>query len=136
MSIKFEAEKYFTNQQEERELAIRLDEIFDITFRNTIGELSYWLAMPKVIARERFGLQQEVLVIYSRHPKTDARVLTGIENITRSPDFKHRVEKVLFLLIHNGVQDETETLVKSSVDRIIVCIEANDLMRNDRGIFI
>jgi hypothetical protein len=94
MAIKLEAERYFAHAKGERELALRLDELFDITFRDTRGQLSFWLAAPKNHAMERFGLHQEVLTIYSPHPKTDARVMTAIENVARSPEFKHRVEKV------------------------------------------
>ena len=41
------AEHYFANAPDERELAIRLDEGFDITFRDARSRLSFWLAEPK-----------------------------------------------------------------------------------------
>jgi len=133
MGIKPEADRYFVGNDEERDLARRLDEAFDITFRNTFGGLSFWLAEPKSQTKERFGIQQEVLVIYSPHWKTDARVLTAIENITRSPDFKHRVEKVIFLLVHKGSPEETASLLSTSVDRIIVPVHVNELTDPQRG---
>lgn len=133
MAIKPEADRYFSNKDDERDLARRLDEAFDITFRSAYGDLSFWLAEPKTQTKERFGLRQEVLTIYSPHAKTDARVLTTIENITRSPDFKHRVEKVLFLLIHKGDEEETNELMSTSTDRIVVPIRVEELLTPQRG---
>lgn len=133
MPIKPEANRYFQNADNERELANRLGEAFDITFRNAHGNFSFWFAEANSLAKERFGLQQEVLIIYSPHSSTDARVLTAIENIVRSPEFKHRLEKVVFILIHNGSAEETEDLVRASEDRIIVPILEKELMDPDRG---
>ena len=120
MSIKPEAERYFSHAKGERDLALRLDELFEITFRDTRGQLSFWLAAPKKHAMERFCLHQEVLIIYSPHAKTDARVMTAIENVARSPEFKHRVEKVLSLVVHKGKAEDTADLLHSQTDRIRV----------------
>ena len=133
MAIKDDAARYFVGLNEERDLAQYLGEAFDITFRSTWSDLSFWLAEPQDLTRERFGLQQEVLVVYSKHRRTDARVLTAIENITRSPDFKHRVEKVLFFLIHKGTDQEAQALVESSVDRIIIPIRVEELQNPVKG---
>lgn len=133
MGIANDALKYFTMSKDELELAKKLDEVFDITFRNTFGDKSFWIGDPKPNIKERFGLQQEVLIIFSEHSKTDARVLTTIENIIRNPDFKYRLDKVLFLLIHNGNQEETEKLLSVSVDRIIVPITIEELNDPSRG---
>lgn len=132
--IKPEAnQSYFAHHPAERDLASKLDEAFDITFGKAHGQLSFWLAQPKRHTTERFGLSQEVLVIYSPHAKTDARVLTAIENIFRSPDFKHRVEKVLFLLIHSGDQSDVEDLVRRQADRIIVPFHVTEFGNSARG---
>ncbi|MDP1615356.1 MAG: AAA-like domain-containing protein [Methylococcales bacterium] len=135
MAIKPDADKYFVNFEKERDIARRLDEAFDITFRNSFGGLSFWLADPHQQSRERFGLEKEILVIYSQYIKTDARVLTTIENITRSPDFKHRVERVLFLLVHNGSAIDAEAIANSSVDRIIVSFQVSELLDTQKGAF-
>ncbi len=135
MTIKPDAERYFVGYEEERNLARHLDEAFDITFRDSRGELSFWLAEPKPHTKMRFGIQQEVLVICSLHKKTDARVLTAIENISRTPDFKHRVEKVISVLVHKGDQNETQDLLKKTVDRIVVPIQVDELLNPSRGNF-
>jgi len=70
---------YFDSRQEEAELAEALNEAFDVSFAKTHGDLAFWIANPTPRTRERFGLQKEVLVLYSPHPVTDARVLTAIE---------------------------------------------------------
>jgi len=134
MAVRPEADRaYFAARPEEHALAHRLDEAFDVTFGQTHGELAFWLAEPKDHAKERFGLQQEVLVIFSPHSRTDARVLTAIENITRHPDFRHRTEKILFLLIHKGFLDETQELVRTQTERIIVPVGVEELLNPQRG---
>ena len=133
MSIKPDAAKYFEGHPIETELANRLDEAFDVTFRGDRGMLAFWLLDPKPIVKERFGLQQEVLALYSHHPKTDARILTTIENISRSPDFRHRIDKVLFLLIHCGTNEQADALVANSIDRVIVPIHDSQLQNPQRG---
>src|SRR5690242_880831 len=101
MAIKQDADAaYFSKIPDERQLAALLHEGFDVTFGNAHGQLAFWLANPHKHMQERFGLQKEILVIYSPHATTDARVLTAIENLSRHPDFRHRVDRVLFLLIH------------------------------------
>ncbi len=134
MAVRPEADRaYFAARPDEHALAHRLDEAFDITFGRVHGELSFWLAEPKGHTKERFGLQQEVLIIYSPHPRTDARVLTAIENITRHPDFRHRVEKILFILVHKGDIAETEELVRTQTERIVVSIGVTEILNPQRG---
>jgi hypothetical protein len=132
--IKQEAyEAYFVSREAERELAIRLDEGFTVTFGRTHGELSMWLAEPKAHMRERFGFAKELLVIYSRHARTDARVLTAIENILRGPDFRHRVDKSVVLLVHAGDEQETNALLQENLDWIVVPIITRELTDPNRG---
>jgi hypothetical protein len=134
MGVKPEARTaFFDARPEQFDLASRLDEAFDVSFGAAHGELAFWLAQPKKGTRERFGLQKEVLVLYSPHQRTDARVLTAIENLTRSPDFKHRVDKVLFFLVHRGERDSTADLVRSDKERIIIPVHAEDLLDTRRG---
>ena len=58
MTIKSDAEKYFRDSPQERGVALKLDEAFDITFRDSRSGFSFWLADPKQQTRERFGLEQ------------------------------------------------------------------------------
>jgi hypothetical protein len=134
MSIKQNADSaHFAARPDEHSLAVALDEAFDVTFGKVHGDLAFWFAEPKQNARERFGLNQEVLVVYSPHPRTDARTLTAIENITRIPEFRHRVEKVLILLIHRGERKATVELVRGQTDWVVVAIHAEDLLSPARG---
>ena len=113
MAIKPEADQaYFRSRPEERDLASRLDEGFDITYGHTWGGLAMWLSEPKSHMRERFGFAKELLTIYSEHKRTDARVLTAIEHISRTPEFKHRMERAIVLLVHRGNADETRQLLQ------------------------
>jgi hypothetical protein len=84
MAIKREADDaHFMSHPEEREVALRLDEGFNITFGRPHGELAKWLAEPTPHVAERFGFAKELLVIYSRHQRTDARVLTTAAAMTK-----------------------------------------------------
>lgn len=84
---------FFASRPKQREVAVRLDEAFDITYGDMHAELSFWPAGPRPHTRERFGLNQEVLVIYSSHSTTDARVLRAIDAIGRMQAFKHRMKR-------------------------------------------
>src|SRR4051812_6412683 len=123
MGIKLEADDaYFRARNDERELALRLDEGFDVTYGESWGDLSMWLLEPKVHMRERFGFAKELLSVYSKHRRTDARVLTAVENISRAPEFKHRMERAIVLLIHQGDAEETRLLLQEHPDWIIVAM--------------
>ena len=134
MAIKLEAdEAYFKSRPEERDLANRLDEGFDVTYGHSWSELAMWLAEPKSHMRERFGFAKELLAVYSKHNRTDARVLTAVENISRTPDFKHRMERAIVLLIHNGDPEETRRLLQEHPDWIVVPVAVNELTNPERG---
>ena len=134
MAIKPEAdEAYFQSRPEERDLASRFDEGFDVTYGRSWGDLAMWLSEPKSHMRERFGFAKELLAVYSKHNRTDARVLTAIENISRAPEFKHRMERAIVLLIHNGDAEETRLLLQEHPDWIVVPIAANEMANPERG---
>ncbi|MHC1724516.1 MAG: ATP-binding protein [Syntrophobacteraceae bacterium] len=136
MAIKSEADRiHFQSRPTERALANNLDEAFDISHANRFGDKSYWIADPKPHVRERFGLQNEILAIYSPDHITDARVLTAIEQISRHPDFKHRIDKVLYLLVHNGDIEDTHDLLKTDPDRVIVPFQPDELLNPQKGSF-
>lgn len=136
MTIKVEAEeKFFRHHQEQRTLASALGEAFDVTFGNQHGGLFVWLCEPHKHFRERFGLQKEIVTIYSPYPKTDARTLTNLENVSRSPEFRHRVDKVIALIIHEGDLNTTDTLLRQIVDWIVLPVQADELRNPNRGPF-
>ena len=134
MAIRPDADEvYFSTRLEERQLALRLDEAFDVTFGSRTRELGFWLAEPKDHTKQRFGLTQEVLVIYSPFAKTDSRVLTAIAEVTGKQDFKYRVDQYIVLLIHKGSGDETAQLVRGRIDHVVVSFTANELLDPERG---
>lgn len=125
---------HFDRYKNEIELASKFDEAFDITHASRFGELSLWLCDAKPAVRERFGLQSEVLAIYSQHVATDARVLTAIEQVSRrNAEYKQRIDKLVFLVVHEGDAEATKDLVRKDLDRIIVPIHADQLRNPARG---
>lgn len=114
MTIKREAdEAYFLSHPRERDAARALSEAFDIEFASEVRnlgiwtkgsapDLSVWTAKPHASTQERFGLYREVLVVYSGHLKTDARILRTITAICGHEKFKDRVEPVLSIVVHEG----------------------------------
>lgn len=134
MSIKPSADEiHFQARPDERNLVMRLAEAFNASHGHTHGDLSFWILEPTSRTRERFGLQKEVLAIYSRHLKTDARVLTAIENLIRHPDLKHRVEKSIFLLVHCGDAQDGASLARSDLEKVIISFQAKELLEPGRG---
>lgn len=124
---------FFNSHPDQACLAEALDEGFDVTFGAPRGDKFFWLASPKPHLNQRFGLQNEILVIYSPQAKSDARILTVIEQLSRSPDFRHRIDKVLFFVIHNGEKDSTDSLLESDSDRVIIGITSSELLNPGKG---
>lgn len=141
MSIHDEAEDiYFSNHPRQRPLALALGEAFDITYGHQHGDLAFWFAAPDAHVRERFGLAREVVVLYSGHPVTDARVLTAIDAICADAAYKSRVDQTLALLIHSGDREHTQGLLAPTElgtqgrgDRVVVPLLASELRDPGRG---
>lgn len=132
MAIKSDTASYFDGREKQRLIAQRLDEAFDITYADVHAGFSFWLASPKHHTQERFGLNLEVLVIYSTYPNTDARVLTAVDSIGRLQAFKHRIEKVVFIVIHQGAKNE-EDVLRAHPDRIPVIFQAEEFQGPSLG---
>ncbi|EEX14039.1 conserved hypothetical protein [Citreicella sp. SE45] len=128
MAIKEEAlNAFFRTQKNQEPLAAALDEVFDVTYGSHQFGQAFWLCQPKQFTAERFGLQREVIAIYSPHSRADARLLTALENISRAPEFRHRVENVVALVIYEGDKTSIEALAVQSKDWVIVPLSATEL---------
>ena len=125
--------QHFRTRARERELARGFDEAFDITHAYSRAPLSFWFAEPKIHAKDRFGFQQELLVIYSPFAKPDARILTAIEKVNAIPDFKHRLEKFVVLVLHDGNSNEMREFFGGHAEHIIVPIRNSELLNPSRG---
>ena len=134
MAIKPDAyTAYFNSRSEEQNLANRLDEAFDVTYGRAWNDLAIWLSEPKSHMRERFGFAKELLTVYSKHKRTDARVLTTIEDVSLQSQFKHRIERGIVLLVHHGDSEDTRQLLQEHPDWIIVPFAADELTGPERG---
>lgn len=136
MSIKQEADSiHFSHYPNERVYANALGEAFDITSAGRSKQFSYWIADPKEHVRQRFGLLQEVLVIYSDHLTVDARVLSAIDELSGMRDLRLRIDRFIYLLICSGADTFTGDLVRTSIDRVVIPITAKELIDPQRGNF-
>jgi AAA-like domain len=136
VTVRLEAQsRFFSTHPEQLPLASALDEAFDVTFGNQHGGHFFWICEPKPQVAERFGLQKEVVALYSPHQKTDARTLTQLENLAFSLDFRHRVDKVVALIVHEGDRESSAELLKQANDWVIISIHADELRSTDRGAF-
>lgn len=136
MSVKPEAyDRFFSHHLGQLKLANSIDEAFDVTFGSRHGEQFFWLCSPKDHVAERFGLQKEIIALYSPHAKTDARALTNLDGISALAEFKHRVDKAVALIIHEGDQDSSYELLKEANDWVVVTIQADELRNGQRGDF-
>lgn len=132
MAIKSDARSAFFQRHPEQEtLAAALDEAFDVTYGAYQFGQGFWLCQPKAFVSERFGLQREIIAVYSPHSRADARLLTALENISRAPEFRHRVENVVALVIYEGDKESIDSLATQSKDWVIVPLSAKEL--KDRG---
>lgn len=136
MGVRQEAQnRFFATHPEQLPLANALDEAFDVTFGNQHGGLYFWICESKPQIVERFGLQKEVIALYSPHQKTDARTLTQLENLAFNPDFRHRVDKVVALVIHEGEKNSSTELLTQGNDWVVIPIHADELRSPHKGAF-
>jgi hypothetical protein len=135
MVIRPDAYQYhFSSRPEERTLAQSFGEAFDITYGDRFHEYSFWFANPQEHACERFGLNNEVLVLYSSHSKVDGRALRTIRSIQADSRFTYRLDPILILLIHRSDPERTkEFLYANEQERVIVPFHAEELLDSSRG---
>lgn len=127
---------FFRTRHEQEPLAAALDEVFDVTYGSYQFGQAFWLCQPKPFTAERFGLQREVIAVYSPHARADARLLTALENISRAPEFRHRVENVVALVIYEGDKTSIEGLAAQSKDWVIVPLSATELKNRGAQTFL
>lgn len=137
MVIKVDAlTAFFRANPGQEKLAGRLDEAFDITYGAYQFGQAFWFCQPKSFVAERFGLQREVLAVYSPHTRADARLLTALENISRAPEFRHRVENVIALVVYEGSKEAIDDLAAESKDWVLVPLSAEELRENKARPFL
>ncbi len=125
---------HFAAYPAERTAANALDEAFDITHARRVNGLSVWIAKAHPSVATRFGLEREVVVVFSSYPETDARVLTTFDTIRDSAEFRNRVERTFGVLVHRGDRDLTESLVRTvSDEKVIVSLPEAALTASTRG---
>lgn len=121
------ADIFFNGQARQSELASNLDEAFDITHGGFYQNQAFWVCDPKAQTAERFGFSQELVALYSPHPKPDARLLTSIRNVLDRQDLKTRADRVVSLVIHEAESSAVMSIIDQEPDRILVPIRAQEL---------
>lgn len=137
MAIKQEAmNAFFRTRPEQERAASALDEAFDVTFGSYQFGQAFWLCAPKDFTSERFGLHREIIALYSPHQKPDARLLTALENISRAPEFRHRAENVVALVVYEGEPEAVVRLALQSKDWVIVPLAVSELVHKQKPSFL
>jgi len=137
MAIKEDAQNaFFHARPEQAALAATFDEAFDITYGVYQFGQAFWLCQPKPFAAERFGIQREVIALYSPHARADARLLTALENFSRAPEFRHRAENVVAFVVYEGDGGAIEELAAQSKDWVIVPLSAKELLARGTRTFL
>lgn len=125
-------ELHFYSHPREKELALLLDEAFDISSGRAVEGRSIWIASPKEHIKERFGLTKEVLVVYSDYKKQDARALTFVSDYLTNSKDRDRLDQTLVLLVHEGSEDVSD-LFAEETGRVFVTLSADELTNTARG---
>jgi hypothetical protein len=134
--IKIEAQNaFFKSQTRQAELAACLDEAFDVTYGSYGQGQPFWLCDPKPQVSERFGFSQEIVALYSSHPKPDARLLTSLSSLLNQKELRARVDRIVSLIIYEGDPATIKALTEREHDRILVPIAASELIDKQRGPF-
>lgn len=124
---------YFEGRAKANQAARSLDEGFAVTYAKSVGELDAWFLKPKEHLVERFGLDREVLAIFSTHRETDARVITAVDNILSDRRYVRRLDPIVALVIHSGDPEATESMLARETDRIIIPVALEELISPNRG---
>ena len=124
---------YFKVNAREFELALCLDEAFDVTYGCSYQGQSFWLCDPKIQAKDRFGFRLEVIAPYTSHSTPDARCLTALDNFLRRPDIINRADRLVAMLAHETDELFLEALELREQDRILVPFPAKSLADKQRN---
>src|SRR4051812_43998613 len=103
-------------------LAEAIGDVFTINHATVFNDLSIWLAKGSDAFNARFSLDREIIIVYCRHNKTDARVLRALEEFANIPKFASRVDRVLALLFYASDDDSEARKVCQSKDWVYVPI--------------
>jgi len=137
MAVKSEAvDAFFADNEDQLEIAKSLDECFDVTFGSRREQLSLWFCAPKNFVRERFGVNKEIIAIYSPFKKIDARVFNAIHHVAKDHRYHPRVDQVIALIIHRGDENELERLIEDEREWMIIPFTQQELRENSDDFFI
>lgn len=136
MAIKAEADRiHFETRPDERELAVRLGESFDVSHGTPSRGFSAWILRPKPQIVERFGFDQEILLVYSPHNRTDARAMNEIRELLAEPRESTRLDGVVSLLLHRGSEADVQPLIERETERVVIPFTCDELLDPHRGDF-
>lgn len=114
-------------------LAEAIGDVFTINHAAAFNDLSIWLVKGTDAFNARFSLDREIIVVYCRHNKTDARVLRALEEFAKTPKYASRVDRVLALLFYASEDDSEAQKVCQSKDWVYVPLSIRGLLNQDAG---
>ncbi|MDV5825724.1 AAA family ATPase [Sphingobium naphthae] len=125
---------HLRNHPEELDWIKRFQSAFDITWahrRRAHGsDYSVYFLKPEPATEETFGINREVLLVYSPYDKLEARTLQSIEQFMNDDPARGRVDRLFAILVSNDSDVERWISEYSSTNesRTTVGFVANDLV--------
>jgi hypothetical protein len=126
-------EIHFSKFADEDRIARSFFECFNVTYGRKLQDISIWFLEPQNQVKQRFGIDKEIPVFFSRFPKVDARICNEIERADKRQDFRDRAERLLCFLVHQGSQADVENILQQYKERIVIAFNVEDLTSPTKG---
>ncbi len=132
-------EKHLNYYQKEEDILLPFLSCFNITFgrrrRAHNTELSMYFLNPEDFIKESFGLEQEIMLVYSEYNVIEPRSFQAAESFFNDDPAKRRVEKLSYIFVseQNDVEEWVQEYISVNQEsRIIIPFSANELRQNKR----
>lgn len=127
-SLEMHFSKNVPGRETELEVAKRLDGVLDIAFGTEHARCSIWLTNPKYDFRERFGIDRQLAVVYSKYGQIDNRAIGALRSFLKLPKYSDRADRVLALLIHGANQRSAQNECRNIDDWVLVPVTIDSLL--------
>lgn len=137
-SIRIEVrEQHLNYHPEEEEILKAFLPCFFVTWgrlrRGYNTELSVYFLNPEPFMKETFGFDQEVMLVYSKYDRLEARAIQAAESFLADDPARGRVEKLTYFFVSEAPDTEQWFHSYTSVNpesKLIISITAKELRQN------